>query len=489
MSTEHPAGESGTCFVVMGFGKKPDFETGRTLDLDLTYEYIIKPSVEDAGLRCVRADEVVHSGLIDVPMYEQLLNADVVIADLSTSNKNAYYELGVRHALRPYTTIIICEDGVKTFPFDINRNLIRQYHHMETGIDFKEVLRFRKVLTEAIKELMGKEPRASDSPVYTFLNNLTPPALAKAMQGVAEAAAMSAPDAATGPEPTSGGVDAETHRVLMQQVERAVKANDFTTAKALLSTVRGMMKAADPGRPEDPYIIQQLALATYKSKQPTLVRALEEARELLKTLNPETSNDTETLGIWGAVHKRLWDELKGEAEKTGGDAKAAEPHLNEAVRGYERGFYLRNDYYNGINLAFLLNVRADHAAELARADDPAKAAGHWASAIADFVQAERVRQEVLAICEQWLAENPPPDEKASDEAKAAHVETRYWVVATKAEALLGTGRAEQAEQTYNEAYALNPPKAFMVTSTKEQREKLQKMLTNSPLRHVRPEAA
>jgi hypothetical protein len=72
-----------TCFVVMGFGKKTDFQTGRVLDLDKTYKYIIKPAVAAAGLECVRADEIKHSGIIDVPMYEQLLNADVVVADLS----------------------------------------------------------------------------------------------------------------------------------------------------------------------------------------------------------------------------------------------------------------------------------------------------------------------------------------------------------------------------------------------------------------------
>ena len=115
----------GTCFVVMGFGKKTDFETGRTLDLDKTYRNIIKPAVKAAGLECVRADEIVHSDLIDVPMYEQLLNADVVVADLSTSNKNAFYELGVRHALKPYTTLVVCEDGIKTFPFDINHVAVR----------------------------------------------------------------------------------------------------------------------------------------------------------------------------------------------------------------------------------------------------------------------------------------------------------------------------------------------------------------------------
>ena len=96
-----------TCFVVMGFGEKTDFQTQRLLDLDKTYRIIIKPAVDKAGLKCIRADDVKHSGSIDVVMYDLLLSADVVVADLSTSNANAIYELGVRHALRPATTIII----------------------------------------------------------------------------------------------------------------------------------------------------------------------------------------------------------------------------------------------------------------------------------------------------------------------------------------------------------------------------------------------
>ena len=190
-----PAKVQGTCFVVMGFGKKTDFETGRTLDLNLTYNYIIKPAVTAAGLKCIRADEITHSGPIDVPMYEQLLKADVVVADLSTSNKNAYYELGVRHALKPYTTIVICEDGIKTFPFDVNHVAIRQYHHLGEGIDYGEVERFRQALTDAIVEIYNEDPRRRDSPVYTFLNDLTPPALAEALQAVAQAAAESSPTA------------------------------------------------------------------------------------------------------------------------------------------------------------------------------------------------------------------------------------------------------------------------------------------------------
>ena len=92
--------EKKTCFVVMGFGTKVDFQSGRKLNLDAAYRTMIKPAVEEAGLVCRRADEIAHSGNINVPMYREILTAEVVVADLSTSSANAFYELGVRHALR-----------------------------------------------------------------------------------------------------------------------------------------------------------------------------------------------------------------------------------------------------------------------------------------------------------------------------------------------------------------------------------------------------
>ena len=164
-----------TCFVVMGFGKKTDFESGRTLDLDKSYHNVIKPAVKAAGLDCVRADEIVHAGIIDLPMYEQLLRADVVIADLSTNNKNACYQLGVRHALRPNTTLVISEDGIKTFPFDVNHIVVRKYHHLGDEIGYSEVQRFRQELSQALVTVIKESSGFADSPVYTFLSALTPP--------------------------------------------------------------------------------------------------------------------------------------------------------------------------------------------------------------------------------------------------------------------------------------------------------------------------
>jgi hypothetical protein len=127
--------------------------------------------VEAAGLKCIRADEIVHAGIIDVPMYEQLLNADIVIADVSTMNPNAFYELGVRHALRPFTTIIVAESELK-FPFDVGHSVIRQYKHLGEDIGVTEARRFEKELTNAIRQILAAPQ--DDSPVYTFLR-LTPP--------------------------------------------------------------------------------------------------------------------------------------------------------------------------------------------------------------------------------------------------------------------------------------------------------------------------
>src|SRR5262245_36355932 len=125
----------------MGFGQKVDFETGRTLDLDASYHALIKPAVENAGLECLRADEITHSGNINVPMYEQILKADLVIADVSTANGTVFYELGVRHALRPYSTIVISEDKFR-IPFGINHVTVRTYRHLGKDIGVTEAKRF-----------------------------------------------------------------------------------------------------------------------------------------------------------------------------------------------------------------------------------------------------------------------------------------------------------------------------------------------------------
>ena len=421
------------CFVVMGFGKKTDYATGRVLDLDKAYTYIIKPAAEEAGLVCKRADEIVHSGTIDVPMFEQLLTADVVIADVSTSNPNAFYELGVRHALRPYTTITMAEDKM-VFPFDISHMAIQKYHHLGEDIGYGEAVRMKGALKTAILTILDN-PR-NDSPVYTFFADLEPPMrkiIAQAVARAAPAAAFSAPASSPG----AGDGPTQTISELLKQAETALQSSDFITAKSLLKVVRGLA-------PKDPFVAQKLALATYKSKSPSPAQALEEAAAILSDLKPETSTDTETLGLWGAIHKRVWD-LTGQRA-----------NLDGAIFGYEKGFSLKNDYWNGINLAFLYNVRA--------------AASTGRDAIADQVLADRTRRSVLAICEAAL----------NNEAAGGPLPERYWLFATMAEAWLGLGDKQKADAYLAKATAVVPkPGDWMLESTREQLDKLSKLLASS----------
>lgn len=305
-----------TCFVVQGFGKKTDYTDGRVLDLEASYE-IIKEAVESAGLQCIRADEIVHSGTIDVPMYEQLLRADLVIADLSTYNVNAAFELGVRYGLRPQATIIVAEEQFKN-PFDVGHIVIRRYQHLGEDIGRREAKRFCNDLKQAIQDILS-DPK-TDSPVYTFLPQLLPP-----KQGGAETPVRSA--AGTGnatPAAVSeaAGEENPSAKVMLESALAKINAekSDFAGACILLAEVKKL-------RPNDPFVTQQLALATYKSKQPNPEVALHKACNIIRELSPETSNDPETLGLWGAIHKRLWDLTNSSA------------YLDESISAYERGFF------------------------------------------------------------------------------------------------------------------------------------------------------
>lgn len=433
------------CFVVMGFGKKTDYQSGRVLDLDKSYQYIIKPAAEDAGLECRRADEIVHSGLIDVPMYEQLLSADVVVADISTSNANAFYELGVRHALRPYSTITIAEDKMM-FPFDVSHLAVRKYQHLGEGIDYGEVQRMRGELTNALKTILAA--KNTDSPVYTFFSDLTPPVRKQIQKSIEQ----SSPDAVKLAN-SQGSSDApmnETAQNLMRKAEAARARSDFELAAVLLNKLRLLA-------PNDPFVIQRLALATYKSKLPDPVQALEEAKKILGALEPDVSTDVETLGLWGAIHKRLWDLRKDRKD------------LDISLLAYEKGFYVKNDYYNGINAAYLCNLRASISS--------------GTEATADVVVARRIRRRVLLICDAWLTEYEKRKKQNKDliegkdweQEEKRLTEEKYWVLATKAEAFVGLGDDVAAQKPFDEAKAMALA-SYMVESTETQMANLKKLL-------------
>ena len=281
------------CFVIMGFGLKTDLATGRVLNLDKSYKNIIKPAVTAAGYECVRADEIQHSGVIDVPMYEMLFAADLVVADLSTANLNAIFELGVRHALKPRATVVMAESKF-TIPFDANHIVVRHYEHLGKDIGFDEAMRMQKELTDLINALRSSD--AVDSPVYTSLPTLQKPTLLAATKMGAAARAA---------QPQSSE---DSYAVKLQTAREAMDDGSFGFAKKILQGIYTEQTApgAD-GKPKAarPFIVQQLALATYKAgeakaKTDGAEQALAgyaEAEALLRQLDVETTTDPETLGL------------------------------------------------------------------------------------------------------------------------------------------------------------------------------------------------
>jgi tetratricopeptide (TPR) repeat protein len=312
------------CFVIMGFGKKTDFSSGRTLDLDMTYKNIIKPAVISADYECIRADEIQDSGIIDKSMYALLIHADLVIADISTYNPNAIYELGIRHASKPYSTIIMKEKEGK-IPFDLDHNRIFQYSHMEEDIGATEAKRCQQELSSLIVEITKN--KLTDSPFYEYIRGISPPIL---------------PD-----EEYSAIITdlADREKHIFAFVERA---KELMSKSEFIEAARYWEKASNKAESET-FFIQQKALCVYKSKHPSERTALIDALSIINELEPDgNTNDPETLGITGAIYKRLWL-IDNDIEQ-----------LKRAIKYYGKCFKIRNDYYTGENYSLCLEFMSQN---------------------------------------------------------------------------------------------------------------------------------
>src|SRR5262245_59721349 len=432
------------CFVVMGFGEKTDLATGRKLNLDATYTNVIKPAVTEAGYSCTRADEILHSGMIDVPMYDMLFDAELVIADLSTANLNAMFELGVRHAFKPRSTIILAEKQFSS-PFDVNHIVIHKYEQLGSDIGFGEVMRMRNELKELIGAIAGN-PKP-DSPCYTLLE-INPPSRRARALGMA---APGAPRSAVPPE--------ESYAAWLQKAADAKARSDFIEAEKVLREIYAA-KTASGDKTARPGVIQELALATYKAgeqraKQERPQVALDgyaKAIDLLRQLDPERTTDPETLGLWSAVHKRL-------AESDQRSDVQRKVDLDTAILAAQRGCLIRQDYYTGINYAYLLDYRASRSS----GDDR----------IADRVQADRVRRSVVDMARGQAAMLKAQFGSQQGSQSDAHKDELYWTLASLAEALIALGDP-QGPEAFEEAKR-HARAQWMIDTTINQIERVKKL--------------
>lgn len=152
------------CFVVMPIRTQgsPEFRHFRAL-----YENVIKPTVELAGFRVTRADDLQQSGSITKDIILPLASADLVVADLTGLNANVFYELGVRHALRGQGTIMIMDSGDQKIPFDINAYRVIKFDSTLEGIG-----KLSAELTAYLKTMEKGEIETRDNLVHDWLPSL-----------------------------------------------------------------------------------------------------------------------------------------------------------------------------------------------------------------------------------------------------------------------------------------------------------------------------
>src|SRR5206468_7453978 len=157
------------CFVDMPFGQKPDLKSGVVVDFDQIYNEAIKPAIEESGLEALRGDEERTGGIIHGAMFARLLLAEFVVADLTLANANVFYELGIRHTAKPFTTVPIFAN-IGALPFDVA--LVRAVgYQLKNGKLTKTSA--QKLKTELAKRLRAAidEVAKNDSPLFQLFPN------------------------------------------------------------------------------------------------------------------------------------------------------------------------------------------------------------------------------------------------------------------------------------------------------------------------------
>src|SRR5690349_24885283 len=123
-------------FIVRPFGTKSG------IDFERVETELIRPAIEQAGLTGGTTGQFIQQGNIRADMFEQLLTADLVIADMSIHNANVFYELGIRHALRDKRTFLIKSRDSKPqasqaaesdVPFDLKTDRYLSYDSRNPG--------------------------------------------------------------------------------------------------------------------------------------------------------------------------------------------------------------------------------------------------------------------------------------------------------------------------------------------------------------------
>jgi hypothetical protein len=147
-------------FIIRPFGWKKD-RAGRQIDFDRVQTDLIDPALRAAGVSGSTTGEMVTAGNIREDMFGLILEADVVICDVTIHSPTVFYELGIRHALRKKRTLLIRGlPAADETPFD---NLTDRY----LAYNLDEPATALQPLTDMLIATSASE--GTDSPIFMML--------------------------------------------------------------------------------------------------------------------------------------------------------------------------------------------------------------------------------------------------------------------------------------------------------------------------------
>ena len=338
------------CFVLMPFGKKSS-PGGSVIDFDSVYSNLIAPAVEAAALEPLRADQETVGGIIHKPMFERLILCPYAIADFTLANANVFYELGIRHAFRPWSTVPLIADDSR-LPFDVQMLRTVRYKLTEAGVpDNSQIEETRKSIANLLIEARkGKQ----DSPLFQLVDGLQPGTIphektdafreqvqySNDLKGKLRAARKQGKDAVQ-------AVEKALERIA--DTESGVVIDLFLSYRGTSSwqEMVDLVQKMSPPLAETVMVREQLGFALNRLKR------RDEAEEVLTKLIAERGPSSETLGILGRVYKDQWDDAKD-----AGDDILADGYLDKAIEAYLTGFQTDwRDAFPGINAVTLMEMK------------------------------------------------------------------------------------------------------------------------------------
>ena len=340
-------------FIAMPFGTKPGAD-GQPIDFNRIFDELLKPALQDAGCEVFRADEEQRAGDIRTDMFQELLVADLVLADLTLDNPNVWYELGVRHALRARGVLLV-QGPRATQPFDIYTERKLRYRLNDGAPDPAHLAADRAALAAMARATLDAPSRRRVSPVYALLEHLREPEWRSLLLD----------------QPNEFNQGYEAWRSRMEVARQKNLAGDIlvlsdeTPTRALWLEAKRQAGNCLLKLQHFELALEQFeaALALEPEDKPSLEKRIvclgrlgrhEEAREQVRLLTERHPSDPEAWALAGRVEKVHWVSRWRDAtlppEQMREAAAIELASLEEAIAPYHQAFIADpSHHYSGIN--------------------------------------------------------------------------------------------------------------------------------------------